>query len=130
MSLLRSLAILTVVLLGSFPSGAEPDSAGVPFVDAAPPGSTADQRLQEIRRRIQAVLVYPPLARSDALEGTALVHFDIKTDGTPRAVVLHRSSGRPSLDRAAVRAVVASAPLPWVYGRLEVPVRFALEFRQ
>ena len=130
MSLLRSLAILTVVLLGSFPSGAEPDSAGVPFVDAAPPGSTADQRLQEIRRRIQAVLVYPPLARSAALEGTALVRFDIENDGTPSDVVLYRSSGRPSLDRAAVRAVTASAPLPWVYGRLEVPVRFALESRQ
>jgi protein TonB len=74
--------------------------------------------------------VYPPLARSERLEGEALVRFDIDAEGTPRDVVLHRSSGRPSLDRAATRAVAAAAPLPWVYGRLEVPVRFALEARR
>lgn len=124
------MAILGVLMVGAPPSGAEPDTASPAFVDAAPPRPTAEQRLLEIRRRIQAVLVYPSLARSAALEGTALVRFDIENDGTPSDVVLYRSSGRPSLDRAAVRAVTASAPLPWVYGRLEVPVRFALESRQ
>lgn len=100
------------------------------FVDAAPESPSAAARLRSIRRRIQAVLVYPPLAQSDALEGSARVRFDIARDGTPRDVVLVHSSGRPSLDRAALRAVNEAAPLPWVYGRLEVPVRFALEPRQ
>ena len=31
-----------------------------------------------------------------------------------------------SLDRAAERAVSDAAPLPWVYGEVTVPVRFAL----
>ena len=130
MSVLRSLAVAIALVSGALPAGAEPHVAAARFVDAAPQGPNAEQRLREIRRRIQAVLVYPPLARSDALEGTALVRFDIERDGTPRGGVVHRSSGRPSLDRAALRAVAASAPLPWVYGRLEVPVRFALEPRQ
>ncbi len=104
--------------------------AGVRFVDAAPEGPSAEERVLEIRRRIQAVLVYPTRARSDAFEGIALVRFDIEPDGTPRDVVVHRSSGRPSLDRAALRAVAASAPVPWVYGLREVRVRFARGPRQ
>lgn len=100
------------------------------FVDAVPHGPSVQERLEEIRRRIQAAVVYPPLARAEQLEGEALVRFDIDTSGTPRDVVLQRSSGRPSLDRAATRAVAAAAPLPWVYGRLEVPVQFSLETRR
>ena len=129
-------AALAGLLLASLPGVGNTEemararAAGPRFVDAVPDRPGAEERLREIRRRIQAVLVYPPLARSDALEGMARVRFDIARDGTPRGAVVHRSSGRPSLDRAALRAVAASAPLPWVYGRLEVPVRFALEPRQ
>jgi protein TonB len=104
--------------------------AEVRFVDAAPPGRSVAERLAEIRRRIQAALVYPRLARQQQLEGEALVRFDIDPDGTPREVELFRSSGMPSLDRAARSAVEHAAPLPWVYGRLEVPVRFELDRRR
>jgi TonB family protein len=102
----------------------------VRFVDAVPPRPSAAERLGEIRRRIQAALEYPPLARRQGLEGVAWVRFEIGHDGAARKVRLFRTSGRPSLDRAATRAVLAAAPLPWVYGRLEVPVRFALEERR
>jgi protein TonB len=98
--------------------------------DAVPVGPSVDERLAEIRRRIQAALVYPPLARLQRVEGTALVRFEIGRDGAAREVRVFRTSGKPSLDRAATRAVAAAAPLPWVYGRLEVPVRFALEERR
>ena len=106
------------------------DTARVRFVDAVPQGPSVAARLGEIRRRIQAALVYPPLARMQRVEGEALVRFAIEHDGTARDVVVHRSSGRPSLDRAATRAVAAAVPLPWVYGRLEVPVRFELSERR
>lgn len=106
-------------------------TAGVRRVDdAVPLGPNAEARLAEIRRRIQAALVYPPLAHLQHLEGEALVRFVIDAQGTARQVRVHRSSGRPSLDRAARRAVTAAAPLPWVYGRLEVPVRFSLSERR
>ncbi len=104
-------------------------AAEVRFVDAAPRGPSVAERLAEIRRRIQAALIYPPLARHQRLQGETLVRFEIESDGTPNTVTVHRSSDMPTLDRAALRAVRAAAPLPWVHGQLEVPVRFALEAR-
>jgi len=109
-------------------------SAGPPFgiriVDAVPRGPSVRERLVDIRRRIQAALVYPPVARLQRVEGKTLVRFDIDPDGVAQDVEVFRTSGKPSLDRAAVRAVAAAAPLPWVYGRLEVPVRFEIERRR
>ena len=104
--------------------------AEVHFVDAVPWRPGVAERLGEIRRRIQAALEYPPRARRQAVEGVSLVRFEIGHDGEAREVRLFRTSGSPSLDRAATRAVAAAAPLPWVYGRLEVPIRFELEERQ
>jgi protein TonB len=103
---------------------------GPRFVDAGPPRSHARERLAEIRERIQAALRYPPTARERAIEGTTWLRFELDRAGNPLRVEVHRSSGRPSLDRAASGAVTAAAPLPWVYGRLEVPVLFALERRK
>ena len=97
------------------------------LVDAASLGPTVAERLAVIRGLIEQALVYPPAARMQRIEGEALVRFDIDHDGTPQRVAVHRSSGVPTLDRAAQHAVAGAAPLPWVYGRLEVPVRFALE---
>ena len=132
---MRSLAIVALALLAFPPAPAAEevaaaDTAEVRFVDATPRGPGVEERLAEIRRRIQAALVYPPLARQQRIEGETLVRFAIETDGAPRDVVVHRTSGRPSLDRAARRAVLAARPLPWLYGRLEVPVRFELEERR
>jgi protein TonB len=104
--------------------------AEVRFVDGVPFGPTVAERLGVIRRRIQAALEYPPLARLQQIEGSSLVRFEIGRDGTPHDVQVHRTSGTPSLDRAALRAVAAAAPLPWVYGRLEVPIRFDLTERR
>ena len=132
---MRRLLLLALALVGvSAPAAAEEVAAveivEVRFFDAVPPGPSVAERLAEIRRRIQAALVYPPLARLQRVEGEALVHFDVGRDGAPREVRVFRTSGKPSLDRAATRAVAAAAPLPWVYGRLEVPVRFELEERR
>ena len=132
---MRRLLLLALALVGvSAPAAAEEVAAveivEVRFFDAVPPGPSVAERLTEIRRRIQAALVYPPLARLERVEGEALVHFEVDRDGAPRELRVFRTSGKPSLDRAAIRAVAAAAPLPWVYGRLEVPVRFELEERR
>jgi protein TonB len=125
------LAVLTIAVAPPAPGQdlAAVDTGEVRFADAAPAGPSVAERLAEIRRRIQGAVVYPPLARLRRLEGSTLVRFEIEHDGTPRRVEVHRSSGMPTLDRAATGAVTAAAPLPWVYGRLEVPVRFRLEDR-
>jgi protein TonB len=130
----RCLALLAALLLQGSPAPAQEvavaETPSVRFVDGAPRGPTVMERLAEIRRRIAASTVYPPLARLRGVEGEAVVRFDIEADGTPTRIRVHRSSGKPSLDRAASAAVRDAAPLPWVYGRLEVPVRFALDGRR
>jgi len=97
-------------------------------VDAIPTGPSVEERLAEIRRRIQAAVEYPSRARRRGLEGVATVGFEIdRADGRARGIELVASSGHPSLDQAAERSVVRAGFLPWVYGRLHVPVRFALD---
>jgi protein TonB len=96
-------------------------------VDAAPHGPSVDERLAEIRRRIQAAVVYPKTAAARHLEGVATVGFLIdRKSGLAQEIRVVGSSGHPSLDRAAERSVLRAGELPWVYGQLEVPVRFNL----
>jgi protein TonB len=97
------------------------------MVDALPSGPSVDERLDEIRRRLQQAVEYPPIARRLGLTGVAWVRFSIDRAGAARDVDLARSSGHAILDRAARRTVHRAGRLPWVYGRIEVPIRFALE---
>lgn len=127
------MTLALVLAAGGAVADDAPDVAAgtrLPAVDASPPRRHARDRLAEIQQRIQAALRYPPMARERKLEGTALLRFDIDHSGTPHEIVVRVSSGLASLDHAATAAVVAAAPLPWVYGRLEVPVLFSLEARR
>jgi len=131
-----SLATLLVAACAGAP-GAQADDESIEIgavrpvaQDAVPPGPRLDDRLREIRERIQAAVVFPPLARMRQLEGVAQVRFEIAADGRPLGIAVTGSTGHAILDRAARTAVAAAAPLPWVYGLLEVPVRFALSRRQ
>jgi len=97
-------------------------------VDAAPPpGPSVDSRLAEIQRRVQAALVYPNAAERRGVEGEATVEFVLGADGHAKDVRTRASSGSALLDHAAERAVRDAGPLPYVYGVLVVPVRFALD---
>lgn len=130
----RAAAALAVLLAGTAPPaladparGGRASAAGVQLVDALPAAPSAAERLAEIRRRIQASLVYPATARRRGLEGVARVQFEIGAQGRADRIAVVRSSGHPLLDRAARESVVAAGVLPRVYGRLQVPVHFALE---
>jgi protein TonB len=105
------------------PAGPAPDPRAV---DLVPEGPSAQERLAEIARRVQAAARYPELARLREAEGEALVAFEIDARGRPLDLRTERSSGHGALDRAALEAVERAAPLPWVFGRIEVPVAFAL----
>ena len=127
----RSLALAAVLAQAASSAPAQPQEfLRAAAQDAVPPGPRLDERLRAIRERIQAAVVYPPLARMRQLEGVAQVRFEIAADGRPRGIEVAGSTGHAILDRAALAAVEAAAPLPWVYGLLEVPVRFALSRRQ
>jgi TonB family protein len=65
--------------------------------------------------------------------GTAsvVVTFDIARDGATRNIRIVQSSGIPSLDRSAQRAVIEASPLPaipptWTDATLPVTMRFDL----
>jgi protein TonB len=125
-----AVAIFVATWLAPAPGAiADPPSVAArsaPGDDVVPQGPSLDERLAAIQRRVQAALVYPPLARRRRTEGTALLAFEIGADGCARRVSVANSSGFAALDRAALRAVHAVDQLPYVYGRLEIPVRFEL----
>jgi len=97
-----------------------------PALDLAPEVRSVAERMAEVRRKVQAAASYPPIARKRGVEGEALVAFEIASNGTPHDAATLQSSGSVLLDRAALAAVEQAAPLPWIYGRVAVPVRFTL----
>jgi TonB family protein len=114
---------------GADPTRADPPppvAARPPLEDAVVPGPTLDARLAEIQRRIQAALVYPPIARKRGLGGETHVAFTLTAEGRAHGVETVETSGSPTLDRAAEDAVAGARDLPFVHGRLVVPVRFDL----
>jgi len=125
-------AVAAALALGPAPPAARagdeprPPAIVARVEDAEVRGASVDERLEEIRRRLQAALYYPPIARRMGLEGTAWVRFEIDRAGAPRDVDVARSSGHEILDRAARRTVDRAGRLPWVHGRIEVPIRFSL----
>jgi len=131
-----AIAALVVILASALAGGAGADPSAAPAVarsasggDVVPHGPSLDERLDAIQRRVQAALVYPPIARLRRTQGTALLAFEIGADGRARGVAVAHSSGFAALDRAALRAVHAVDQLPYVYGRLEIPVHFELAAR-
>lgn len=128
---MRRVTAVLALLLVTAPAAADAPVMAPGSVDASAVGASVDERLAEIRRRIQAALRYPRRARARGLEGVATVGFEIDHhSGLAQAIRLVGSSGHPSLDRAAERSVARAGTLPWVYGWLEVPVRFDLEERR
>jgi TonB family protein len=102
-------------------------SAKPPVVEDAIPGApTVAARLAEIQRRVQRAARYPAIALSRSVEGETLVAFEIERDGRPVDIETNASSGSGALDRAALLAVEDAGALPWVYGRVVVPIRFEL----
>jgi len=99
-------------------------------VDAIPLGPSPAERLDEIRRRVQAAVIYPERARDLGLEGTARIQFEIGSDGLARAVTTVESSGHALLDQAAERGALDAGRLPALYGRIRIPVRFELRAAQ
>lgn len=130
MARLRALGLI----LAWLPALASAQASDPPSVDAPPPvandlapsGPSLAARLDEIRQRVQAALQYPPIARSRAISGETIVSFVIDSQRRADQIRTERSSGHPALDRAAEQAARAATPLPWVYGRVEVPVRFEI----
>lgn len=76
---------------------------------------------------------YPRLAREAGWEGTVVLLVEVMPDGRAGTVALHKSSGHPVLDEAAVTAVQEWRFLPAKDGNfpimsvVQLPVRFDLK---
>ena len=116
-------AALVAAPLGAAPPAAPPEEP----VDALPLAPSPQARLDEIRRRVQAAVVYPPRARELGLEGVTRIQFEIGADGLAEHVATVESSGHALLDQAAERGARDAGQLPQLYGRIRSPVRFELE---
>jgi TonB family protein len=117
-------ALAALLLAQALPAPAAPPDEPV---DALPLAPSPEARLDEIRRRVQAAVVYPPRARELGLEGTTRIQFEIGADGLAREVATIESSGHALLDRAAEQGAIDAGRLPPLYGRIRIPVRFELE---
>ncbi len=92
------------------------------------PGSGAEsgenEGLTEIKKRIERAKRYPQFARSQGLEGTAEVSFQIRADGSLATCQLAQSSGSRLLDEEAVATVQRGVPYPFYAAPLQVKVDF------
>lgn len=108
---------------------AQPQPVAAVPTPAPPPAKTidVDAALAQIRAKLQKNLLYPPVARLNSMQGTVRVRFEIQGSGKPHNVKVIESSGFQVLDDAAVKTVLASAPLPVVPVKVKVPVVFKLD---
>jgi protein TonB len=113
---------------GQFSTGA--GQAGIGFGDAAF-GDKYGWYVTAITRAISnnwlKSLVDPSVQKAPRVS----LSFNIARDGTVSGVTVQQSSGVPSLDRSAQRAVLASsplAPLPGDYRGGSVSVNFYFEY--
>ena len=67
-----------------------------------------------LTKRISAHIIYPADARLAGLVGNPSVRFTVTLSGAilPGSLAIQKSSGHPSIDRAAIRAAIESAPFP------------------
>lgn len=121
------------------PSGAP---AGVPQGTNPAPGQGAvsasigggDSSLGWYGAAVKAALEaawQKPVLEDEAGTASVVVTFDIARDGATRNIRIVQSSGIPSLDRSAQRAVMEASPLPavppsWTEATVPVTMRFDL----
>lgn len=92
-------------------------------------GEVHDPFLAEVKRSVESVLEYPRKARAMRMEGTAVVQFVIDASGRLESLELHKSAGKPLLDKMALKAVRRAQGLwskPQKTVRLRFPIRFEL----
>ena len=95
---------------------------------SAHPSTPARAEWESIRLGIAGALVYPEKARRLGWEGEALVAFTVLVDGRVDEVSLVKSTGIETLDRSALRAVLAASPFNVrpTPTRVEIPISFSL----
>jgi len=86
--------------------------------------------LEVVRARIRQNWIYPRALGEQRIGGDLLLEFRIVPDGRVDCLVLHRSTGFPELDEAAMTAVRKAQPFPPLPDRLgDRPLDIRSSFR-
>lgn len=90
------------------------------------------QYLSYLRRHLKNNLLYPQFAKKIGLEGSVVVCFCIKADGSVphKSIKIQKSSGHQILDKQAIETVTTSAPFekaPPEEMEVVVPVTFSIK---
>ena len=80
-----------------------------------------------IRDSIEKARIYPPLARKKGIQGKVILEFSIRPDGEIDEIRIVKGSGFEILDSMSIETIKRSAPLPYVSGRIEIPMIYRLE---
>ena len=86
---------------------------------------------EAILRRVEELKRYPSSARVDRAEGKVVVTAVINEDGSIGEVEVFRSSGHPSLDKAAVETMRQAAPfhLPRPLGQPRMTIKIPMSYQ-
>ncbi len=68
--------------------------------------------LHKVKRKIELVWEYPPLAGEMGIQGRLFIKFEIDKNGHLKMIKLLKSSGAKILDEEAIRAIKEAAPYP------------------
>ena len=116
------------------PSGAGEDADAdqlLPGLDAGRTGGSQTGLVSTeylgLVEAIERVKRYPRLARERGMEGVVRLRFMLNHSGGVDAVELVKSSGYEILDSASISAVYHAAPMPYVNGWVEMPMRYVLK---
>ncbi len=121
---------LPAINYGEFAAG---DGTGAIAVGDGAFGERYGRYVESITRRVSENWLQSMIAGNVRQAPRIYVSFDILRDGTIINEQIEESSGIPSLDRSAMRAIFASnplAPLPGDFRGRSVNVRFWFEYRR
>ena len=76
------------------------------------PGGPYEPYLLQIRRKIEGLWSYPPMALSQHHEGETVIRFTIDANGKLDGFYVTSTSGSTVLDEGALSVVLSAAPFP------------------
>jgi TonB family protein len=108
------------------------DTGPVPYATAgqgasAQFGVVAPPEWAILAAAIERTKNYPRLARERGIEGVVRLRFKLTSFGSVEKLEILQSSGSEVLDNASINAVYRAAPLPYMNGWIEIPMKYMLK---
>jgi TonB family protein len=107
--------------------GSAPATSGSGEVMSAQSGGISSEEWANLAAAIERTKNYPRLARERGIEGVVRLRFRLTSSGTVEKIEVVHSSGSEILDNASIGAVYRAAPLPYVSGWVDMPMKYELK---